>query len=434
MRILIISLLLTSYCFPQDYWKLFNKENSPLPSDAVSSVVQDKNGIYWISTIPEIINGEPVGGGIAKYNGTEWQIFTQNNSPLPTNRISWITVDSLNRKWIGTYEEGLICYDEGQWKIFNSTNSGLHSNDIYHLAISNDTVVWIATYNNGIAKFDGETWQIFRQTDFNLGSEIINFVYPINDTIWAGVDFGGLIYYSNGIWKHFGTGNYTPNFNLSVMSLVKDNFGYFWSNAHKANVGGLLVKFSDENIIFYDSTETGYNSKYSYNSIAVDDSNYKWIGTRDGLLSYNNSLWLKYNSPYSFNGFSFIYIDKNNNKITSGFNNSNKKMGLLFFNENDVTLSISTEINYNFDFALLQNYPNPFNPVTTITYQIPKEGLVTLKIYDILGKEVTTLINEQKQAGKYSIEFDASKLSSGVYLYELRSNEYKSTKKLLVIK
>ncbi|HRI47762.1 MAG TPA: YCF48-related protein, partial [Ignavibacteriaceae bacterium] len=61
-------------------------------------------------------------------------------------------------------------------------------------------------------------------------------------------------------------------------------------------------------------------------------------------------------------------------------------------------------------YQLFQNYPNPFNPTTTITYQIPKEGLVTLKIYDILGKEVTTLINEEKQAGKYSIEFNASKL------------------------
>ncbi|MBX2976728.1 MAG: T9SS type A sorting domain-containing protein [Ignavibacteriaceae bacterium] len=86
------------------------------------------------------------------------------------------------------------------------------------------------------------------------------------------------------------------------------------------------------------------------------------------------------------------------------------------------------------EYALYQNYPNPFNPTTTITYQIPKEGLVTLKIYDILGKEVTTLINEEKQAGKYSIEFNASKISSGVYLYELRSNEYKSTKKLMLMK
>ncbi|MDP3831883.1 MAG: T9SS type A sorting domain-containing protein, partial [Ignavibacteriaceae bacterium] len=60
------------------------------------------------------------------------------------------------------------------------------------------------------------------------------------------------------------------------------------------------------------------------------------------------------------------------------------------------------------NYQLYQNYPNPFNPVTTITYQIPKEGLVTLKIYDILGKEVTTLINEEKQAGKYSIDFNAS--------------------------
>ncbi|MDP2302837.1 MAG: T9SS type A sorting domain-containing protein [Ignavibacteria bacterium] len=86
------------------------------------------------------------------------------------------------------------------------------------------------------------------------------------------------------------------------------------------------------------------------------------------------------------------------------------------------------------EYKLEQNYPNPFNPTTTITYQIKEKGFTTLKIYDLLGKLVTTLVNEEKENGKYSVEFNASKLSSGVYLYELRSNEYKSTKKLLLMK
>jgi photosystem II stability/assembly factor-like uncharacterized protein len=109
--------------------------------------------------------------------------------------------------------------------------------------------------------------------------------------------------------------------------------------------------------------------------------------------------------------------------------------GIAQFLDTLTVTSVRNELNFNpKEYFLYQNYPNPFNPVTTITYQIPKEGLVTLKIYDILGKEVTTLINEEKQAGKYSIDFNASKLSSGVYLYELRSNEFKSTKKLLLMK
>ncbi len=86
------------------------------------------------------------------------------------------------------------------------------------------------------------------------------------------------------------------------------------------------------------------------------------------------------------------------------------------------------------DCALEQNYPNPFNPVTTINYQIPKSGRVVLKVYDILGKEIATLVNEEKEIGRYSVNYDANKLSSGVYLYELVANDYRAVKKLMVIK
>jgi hypothetical protein len=86
------------------------------------------------------------------------------------------------------------------------------------------------------------------------------------------------------------------------------------------------------------------------------------------------------------------------------------------------------------EYAVAQNFPNPFNPATTINYQIPQTGFVTLKIYDILGKEITTLVNEQKNQGRYSVNFDASKLASGVYIYQLRVNDYVSSKKMLLLK
>ncbi|MDP3149133.1 MAG: T9SS type A sorting domain-containing protein, partial [Ignavibacteria bacterium] len=86
------------------------------------------------------------------------------------------------------------------------------------------------------------------------------------------------------------------------------------------------------------------------------------------------------------------------------------------------------------EYALEQNYPNPFNPATTITYQLPKSGSVTLKIYDMLGKEVRTLVNEQKEMGRYTVQFDASSLASGMYVYRLRANDYTSTKKMLLLK
>jgi len=86
------------------------------------------------------------------------------------------------------------------------------------------------------------------------------------------------------------------------------------------------------------------------------------------------------------------------------------------------------------DFELNQNYPNPFNPSTTIKWQQPESGFVTLKIYDVLGREVTTLINEELSAGKHETVFDASRYSSGIYFYQLKSREFVQTKKMILIK
>ncbi len=86
------------------------------------------------------------------------------------------------------------------------------------------------------------------------------------------------------------------------------------------------------------------------------------------------------------------------------------------------------------EYALEQNYPNPFNPSTTIKYQLPNDEFVTLKVYDILGNEVTTLINEEKVAGKYEVNFNASTLASGVYIYKIQSGSFINSKKMLLLK
>jgi hypothetical protein len=85
-------------------------------------------------------------------------------------------------------------------------------------------------------------------------------------------------------------------------------------------------------------------------------------------------------------------------------------------------------------FMLLQNFPNPFNPGTTIQYSIATRNYVTLKVYDMLGREVIELVNESKEAGNYGVHFDASKLVSGLYVYTLRSGSYSITKKMILIK
>lgn len=86
------------------------------------------------------------------------------------------------------------------------------------------------------------------------------------------------------------------------------------------------------------------------------------------------------------------------------------------------------------EFALMQNYPNPFNPVTTISYSIPQLTDVTLKVYDLLGREVVELVNGEKNPGRYEVNFDGTKLSSGVYFYRLTAGSFTQIKKLLLIK
>lgn len=87
-----------------------------------------------------------------------------------------------------------------------------------------------------------------------------------------------------------------------------------------------------------------------------------------------------------------------------------------------------------YEYNLSQNYPNPFNPVTTISYQIKEQGLVQLIVYDLLGSEVATIVNQTKSEGEYSVNFDASNLPSGVYIYSLRVNDFVQNNKMTLLK
>ena len=86
------------------------------------------------------------------------------------------------------------------------------------------------------------------------------------------------------------------------------------------------------------------------------------------------------------------------------------------------------------DYTLSQNFPNPFNPSTTISFTIPENGLVTLKVYNILGSEVTTLVNQDLSAGSYNYNFEASNLASGIYFYELKVGNFAQIKKMNLLK
>jgi hypothetical protein len=99
---------------------------------------------------------------------------------------------------------------------------------------------------------------------------------------------------------------------------------------------------------------------------------------------------------------------------------------LIGINPNNTTVPV--------EFVLEQNYPNPFNPLTVINYSVPKSAFVTIKIYDLLGREVKTLVNHQHKKGNYTETFDGSLLASGIYYYTMTADEFSQTKKMVLVK
>lgn len=164
-------------------------------------------------------------------------------------------------------------------------------------------------------------------------------------------------------------------------------------------------------------------------SIAINASDHIFVGTRAGTFfsTNNGDNWINISSglrdervyALTINNKGFVYAG------TSGVARSSKSTTSVE-NEN----SILPE-----SFLLFQNFPNPFNPSTTISYQLPKSGSVTLKVYDILGNEVAVLVNEERPAGYYEVEFSPlGVLASGIYFYKLVLGDFSATKKLVLMK
>lgn len=158
-------------------------------------------------------------------------------------------------------------------------------------------------------------------------------------------------------------------------------------------------------------------------------------------IKYNSQgtiIWDKSFNVYNdteFDEGAFIGFDKSNNVYIAGnhvTNNYYIKYSLLKYSQGVGISNISSEIPDN--YKLYQNYPNPFNPKTIITYEIPENSLITLKVYEIQGKELVTLVNEFQNAGKYEAEFNGNYLSSGVYLYKLSSENFSKTNRMVLLK
>jgi photosystem II stability/assembly factor-like uncharacterized protein len=262
--------------------------------------------------------------------------------------------------------------------------------------------------------------------------------------------------------------------------LLNDNFPfYYYTNIYFVNtLTGFITGYTDTGYVIK-TTDGGqnWNIKYftgqQFHSIFFINSNTGFIGGTNLFVTTNSGVnWNQkfgYNSPPMFsiyfpspstgyacyaNGDIIKTIDGGNlwlrqYPVTSYALYSiffiNNDVGYACANDHGIVLkttngggppigikSIDTEIPDR--FSLSQNYPNPFNPVTIINYELPTAGLVKMVIYDILGREVKTLVNEKQSAGKYKVDFDGTNLPSGVYFYRLESGDFVSTKKMVLLK
>jgi len=404
-------------------------------------------------------------------NFAQWQ-KTNLSSAVKVNTLA-ISDSSI---YAGTEGDGIfVSTDNGEnW---DSINDGLQSKVIYTIFINGKTIfagtetgAYVST-NNGLnwnkinsGLSDNPVWSF---TKSNIANST-----QVGTTIFAGTWSG--VYYStnNGAnWEVTGLSNTT----MPVHSIVVyDNYIFAATLA-----GGIFcsqdngITWRDHSILYsggqpgdgaivtvYSLSSIGPNvivSAGSYGNIyylpytrsimtPFDSSKVPYEGhpilsfaARNANLFAGNSIGNIFISEYfgiMWKLISYSLTDQavyslalNNSYILAGTENG---IWRLWYPE--ATTNVDNSKIVPTGFALEQNYPNPFNPTTAISYQLPAYSHVSLKVYDVLGKEVATLVNENKPAGNYKIEFNAGKLVSGIYFYTIQAGTFIQTKKLLLLK
>ncbi|MEO8513846.1 MAG: T9SS type A sorting domain-containing protein [Ignavibacteria bacterium] len=197
----------------------------------------------------------------------------------------------------------------------------------------------------------------------------------------------------------------------------------FWPMMQCDNNGNLFA-------VYYD-TRTGASSVNSYIAYSTDAGS-TWINQ---LMSDSSFTMQQPNSDVRYGDY--ISIDAYNGKVVPVWTDQRKGFDdqEIYTANLDNLISVSV-INSEVpaSYMLYQNYPNPFNPVTKINFDVQKSSFVNLRVFDILGREVRLLVNQNLSPGKYSVNFDASMLPSGAYFYKIEAGEYTNTKKMLLIK
>jgi hypothetical protein len=196
--------------------------------------------------------------------------------------------------------------------------------------------------------------------------------------------------------------------------------------------GGLNVGWIDDNDWLEYNCEIQYTGLFSVNFRVASES-------QGGIIKFLLNGEEKFNQSVPVTGGWQSWITVSNFiDLESGQDTIRLFAQQGGFNINWFELVLLTEVEdenlINKNFELCQNYPNPFNPTTTINYSIPQNDFVKLSIYDMLGKEIETLVDEEKPAGNHRVDFNGSKLSSGIYFYQLNAGLYMMIKKMILLK
>jgi ligand-binding sensor domain-containing protein len=344
-------------------------------------------------------------------NGASWTAF---NTDLPPYRyINTLAVDGANL-YAGTVSGVFVSTDNGtSW----SAGTGMTGTNLF--AGTWDTGVFISTNN-------GASW-----TAVNTGlTMLIVFSLAVSGTnLFVGLDERAGVFRST---------NNGTSWTAARTGLTN---GYIFSLAIN---GTNLFAGTYEGVFL--STDNGTSWTMVNSGVPVDShGDYPRVpalavsGTNVFAGTYGNGVFLSTNNGISWTpvntGLPFPYIDNLAVDDANLYCGSNG-MGVWFRPLSEMVTTSVSEPSCDLPtmFGLQQNYPNPFNAGTTIRFDLPHASKVSLKVYSVLGQEVTTLVEEEKSAGTYNVQFSAASLSSGMYVYRLQAGEYVAEKKLVLLK
>jgi len=384
-------------------------------------------------------------------------------TPISDGYIETMLIDEIGIIYIGTYfGDFYISFDHGQsWtnpnincSIFTEEVTSHPNSDIY---VADHGCIHRSTDN-------GLNWELFKTT-FQCRTIFINeleYIFSGEEMDWN----VGRLWRStnNGLsWEYYELPYFAVVYSIDSDSIgnlyagtthgtfISTNNGDSWSNNHLTSnfIPSIIITKNNTALAgtwgegIYRSTNLG--SSWEQTSLTIlqikdfisDQNGFIWAATDSGIfksiddgvnwLLVDNSGLTNYNiNAIAIDPEGFIVVGADSGKV---------------FRTVESTTDVKQE-SFLYKFSLSQNYPNPFNPVTKIKYIIPaspksspmERTFVQLLVYDLLGREVTVLVNEEKQPGVYETVFDGSNLSSGVYLYRLTAGEFSETKKLVLLK